>query len=242
MKNKSIIFIFIFIGFVINSSFSSSYKFLQKEIKEENKTKNYNISVVYPQMDGFKDKSIQDDFNKYVSDMVNQWVGDFKKEMKGWTSIADYGSEFDIADTIFMQNDNLVSIRFDGYQMFSGAAHPTTFFFAINYNLKDNNSVSLGDVFTRNYLKTISELCIKELIKQRNEYAPDDKDYSWIKDGAGPKEENYEVFNFLNDSLLITFPVYQVASYAEGPKEVYIAYTDIKKIIDKGGPLGYLTK
>jgi hypothetical protein len=242
MKNNKIILAYWAIFFLINFSFASNYKFVEKEIKEENKSKKYEISVVYPQMDGFRDKSVQDDFNKYVFGLVNESVEGFKKEMKGWVSMGDYPSEFDIVDTIFMQNDNLISIRFDGYQMFSGAAHPTTFFISVNYNLKDNEPVKLSDIFMGKYLNTISGICIKDLIRQKNEYAPDDPDVSWINEGAGPKEENYEVFNIQDNSLLITFPVYLVASYAEGPKEVNIPYTNIKNIIDKNGVLSYVIK
>jgi hypothetical protein len=228
--------------FFVNFSFSSSYKLLPDSIKEENKTKNYTISVEYLKMDGFKDKSTQEDFNQYVSDMVKKSVNDFKKEMIGWVSNIDAQSEFDIGTTIFLQDEKIVSIRFDGYQYYSGAAHPTTFFFSVNYNLADNEPVTFSSLFKGDYLSRISSLCIKDLIRQAKEYAPENTDYTAIKEGAGPRDDNFEVFNLMPDTLHITFPVYQVASYAEGPKEVDIPYKDIMSIIDKKGPVGYLIK
>ena len=239
MKHKIIIFsIFFFIG----TSFSSSYKLVADSIKEENKTKNYTISVEYMKMEGFKDKSTQEDFNKCVYDMVKLSVDDFKKEMIGWVSTVDAPSDFEIGNTIFLQNDKIISLRFDGYQYYSGAAHPTTFFFSVNYNLVDNEQITFPSLFSGNYLSKISGFCIKDLIRQKNEYAPDNNDVTWINEGAGPNDDNFEVFNVTDTVLHITFPVYQVASYAEGPKEVDIPYKNISAIIDKKGPLGFILK
>ena len=235
-------YILISIFLFINTVFSSSYKLVPDSIKEENKSKNYTISVEYMKMDGFNDKSTQDDFNGYVSDLIKKSVNDFKKEMLGWVSNLDAQSEFDIGTTIFLQDERIVSIRFDGYQYFSGTAHPTTFFFSVNYNLADNEPITFSSLFKGDYLSKISGLCIKDLIRQEKEYAPENTDYTAIKDGAGPRDDNFEVFNLMVDTLHITFPVYQVASYAEGPKEVDILYKDIISIIDKKGPLGLLIK
>ena len=227
---------FILFTFFTANSFASNYKLVQKEIKETNKEFNYTISVVYHQMEGYKDYSVQEGFNKYIYDMVNKSVKDFKRDMKGWPAIDTFQSEFDVADTIFFQNDNVISIRFDGYEYYSGSAHPTTFFISANYNLTENEQIQFSDLFTGNYLKTISEYCVQDLIRQKNEYT-DNPDISWIKSGAGPKLDNYEVFNILDSSLLVTFAVYQVASYAEGPKEVNIPYIQLDKVIDNDGPL-----
>lgn len=236
------LYILVSFFFFFHISFSSTYKLVNKEIKEENKTKFYSISAVYPQMEGYKDKSTQDDFNKYVGDMVKQSVNEFKKEMIGWISTEEMPSEIEIGDTVFLQNDNLVSIRFDGYQYYSGAAHPTTFFYSVNYNLEANEPVEFSSLFTGNYLGKISDYCIKDLIRQKNDYAPDNNDVKWIKEGAGPIEDNFEVFNLTETALHITFSVYQVASYAEGPKDVDVPYKEILSVIDKNGPLGSILK
>ncbi len=236
------LYTFSIICFFLHLSYSTTYKLVDKEIKEENKTKNYTISVTYPQMEGFKDKSTQGDFNKYVYVMVKQSADDFKNEMVGWVSNLETPSEFEIGYTNYLQNENLVSLRFDGYQYYSGAAHPTTFFFSVDYNLAENEPIVFSALFKGDYLAKISDYCIQDLIRQKNEYAPDNNDVSWIKEGAGPADDNFEVFNIKDTSLLITFPVYHVASYAEGPKEVEIPFTKIMNIIDKKGPLGYIIK
>lgn len=244
MNHKKIINMKIKIYFLIIAFFStsicySSYKLERKEINETNKDKNYTISVIYHQIDGFRDKSVQENCNKYIYDMVNRPVKDFRRDMKGWLAMDSYPSEFEIRDTIFITNENIISIRFDGYQYYSGSAHPTTFFISANYNLNDDEPIKFSDIFTGNYLNKISDYCIQDLTRQGNAYS-DNPDINWIKAGAAPKEDNFEVFNVLESSILITFPALQVASYAEGPKEVNIPNSELIKFIDKSGPLGYL--
>jgi hypothetical protein len=55
--------------------------------------------------------------------------------------------------------------------------------------------------------------------------------------GAGPLEKNFSVFNITKDGLLITFTTYQVASYADGPQEVFIPYRELKDYLNPEGIL-----
>ena len=68
----------------------------------------------------------------------------------------------------------------------------------------------------------------------------DNPDSTWIKEGAGLNEENFKIFNFTKTNFLILFPVYQVASYAEGPKEVVVNYGKLLPYIRTDGCLGPL--
>ena len=228
------------IDFVVASEFTGN-DLVTKTIKEESKKLKYSINVSYHQLKGYNDKAAEDSFNKYVNDLIKSAVDTFKTDMQDWEAPKGFTSEYEIVDTVFFNFENLISVRFDGYTYYAGAAHPTTFFYSVCYDLKKNSALNLSDMFTGNYLKTISEFCVNDLIRQKNEYT-DNPDVSWIDEGAAPKEENYKVFNFTDNSLLITFPVYQVASYAEGPKEVNIPYTKIMDVIDKKGPLNYVIK
>jgi hypothetical protein len=161
--------------------------------------------------------------------------------MKTWEAPKDFSSEFEIADSVWFRSDDVISIRFDGYEYYAGAAHPLTFFYSAVYDLKNNKPVKLSDMFMGNYLKVISDYCIEDLVKQKNEYS-DNPDISWVQEGASPKDSNYTVFNITENSLLVTFPVYQVASYAEGPKEVYVPFSVLKEVINPQGPLEVFIK
>ena len=214
----------------------TDYNLKLKEIKEENKKLHYTISTSYPVMSDFHNKDVQDKFNAYTFKLVFDAVSSFKNDMKDWEAPKDFTSDFEIADSVWYQSEELISIRFDGYEYYAGAAHPLTFFFCTTYDLKNDKVVTLGDMFTGNYLTKISDLCIKDLVRQKNEYT-DNPEISWIEEGASPKDSNYTVYNVTESSLLITFPVYQVASYAEGPREVDIPFADLKDFIKNDGPL-----
>ncbi|RPI18265.1 MAG: DUF3298/DUF4163 domain-containing protein [Ignavibacteriae bacterium] len=199
---------------------------------------NYVVNVKYPQIKGFTNKETEDNFNKYIKEFVTDHVDTFKNEMISWENPGvDYQSAYEIADTIFYMTNDVISIRLDGYTMFAGAAHPNTFFYSINYDLKNNKVIKLSSLFDGSYMKVISDYCIKELKKQIEEYEQN-PDLRWIKEGAGPKKENYSVFNFTSDKFVVTFPAYQVASYAEGPKEVVIPLSVLADVMKKDGALG----
>jgi len=247
MSNKFYKIIFLLI-LLVNSACanylymeSADYKVDFKVIKEDNKKLKYTINTSYPVISGFHDKNVQDKFNSYAFHIVFDAVNSFKNDMKTWEAPKDFSSEFEIADSVWFRSDEVISIRFDGYEYYAGAAHPLTFFYSAVYDLKNNKPVKLSDMFTGNYLKAISDYCIADLVKQKNEYT-DNPDISWIQDGASPKDSNYTVFNITGNSLLITFPVYQVASYAEGPKEVYVPYSVLQDVIDPKGPLSIFIK
>jgi len=244
MKNRFSILIFCLICFVsYSSSFiaracagGSDYKIAFKQIKEENKKLRYSLSAYYPVLSGFQDKSVMEKFNAYTFQLVFDAVNSFKKDMQDWEGPKDFTSDFEIADSVWYQSVEIISIRFDGYEYYAGAAHPLTFFFSATYDLKSNKVVKLDDLFAGNYLTTISDYCIKDLVRQKDEYTKD-PDISWIQEGAAPKDSNYLIYNLTGNSLLITFPVYQVASYAEGPKEVYIPYSYLNDVIKPESPL-----
>jgi hypothetical protein len=220
----------------------TNFKVSTKKIKDENKKLRYTIDVSYPVMSGFHDKTIQDKFNSSAFQLVFDAVNSFKKDMQDWRSPMDFSSEFDIADTILYQSDDAISVRYDGFEYYAGSAHPLTFFFSLCYDLKNNSVIKLSDMFTGDYLKVISDYCINDLVRQKNEYT-NDPDISWIQEGASPVDSNFAVFNLTDNSLLITFPVYQVAPYAEGPKEVSIPYTVLSEVMKQDGCLSkYKTK
>jgi hypothetical protein len=92
-------------------------------------------------------------------------------------------------------------------------------------------------------MKVISDYAVKDLTEQmREKMSGDDPDTDWIREGAGPKEENYKNWNISPKGLEISFDPYQVASYAAGPHEVTIPLSALTDVIDPNGPLGRLQR
>ncbi len=245
MKKINVFLILLMFSFIVNVSCASEragiqdYKIKQKEIKEKNKNQNYTINVRYPQIEGYKNSDVEKKFNEYLEYIVNKEVNAFKKDMADWEGKPEMESSYEIMDTVYYMSDDLISVRFNGFTYYSASAHPMTFFFSLNYDLKNNSVIEFSDIFTGDYLTQLSILCIENLLKQQAEYI-ENPDSTWLKEGAGPKEENFKIFNFTKTYFLIMFPVYQVASYAEGPKEVVINYGKLLPYIKTDGCLGPL--
>jgi hypothetical protein len=147
----------------------------------------------------------------------------------------DFSSEYEITFTSEFSDNKLISVFFSVYSYFAGAAHPNTSCFSINYDLENNKEAMLRDLLISGWENKISEICLREIIKQKKEMGIEPSE--WLSDGAGPKEENFQVFNIKKDSLVITFPTYQVGAYVEGPSDVSISYSEIKDIINQNNLL-----
>jgi hypothetical protein len=223
---------------------AQSYALEYKSIIDTNKEKNYTIGITYTQIKGLNSPS-EDGYNKLVQTLMNAQADSFRVWMKDWESYnKEMGSFYEIGDTALYIDSKMISTLFYEFYYFSGAAHPNNSNFSVNYDLIKNKEIKLGDLFTGSYLKTLSEICIKEISKTKKEYDPEfnSKNDEWLNSGAGPEEKNFKVFNVTKENFVITFPTYQVASYAEGPQTVEIPYSRLKKIINPEGLLGGFVK
>lgn len=227
---------------IIRHASAGDYKIISDSITLENKTDRYSINITYPLISGFADKETEKDFNKYVKKFAENHADTFKMEMKGWDGPGgDFSSEYELNYSVYYSGNDLISILLHEYSYYAGAAHPNTYFYSINYDLNKNKPLKLSALFSGNYIKVISDLCIADLKKQASEYTTE-LDMPWINEGAGPKKENFAVFNNTDSTFVVTFPAYQVGAYVEGPKEVVIGLSVLKDIIDPDGPYGILVK
>jgi len=223
---------------------AQSYALEYKSIIDTNKEKNYNINISYTQIKGLNTPS-KEGYNNLVKSLMLAQADSFRVWMKDWESYnKEMGSFYEIADTAVYTDSKMISTLFYEFYYFSGAAHPNNSNFSISYDLEKNKEIKLGDLFTGNYLKTLSDICIVEISKNKKEYDPsfNVKNDEWLNSGAGPVEKNFKVFNVTKENFVITFPTYQVASYAEGPQTVEIPYAKLKDIIKPDGLLGGFVK
>lgn len=220
--------------------FKSGLHIVTKEIREEDKKKKYTINAEYPELTG-ADNPGAEKFNQEVKNLVTKETQEFKAgelEMseEDLPVETEAGSYIDIGYDVTLATDDLISVSFGVSTYSRGAAHPNHHTFAVNYDLKSGTSLKLADLFKPNsdYLKIISRYCIDDLKKQagQEEYSAE-----MIDEGAGPNPENYESWNISKKGLAITFDPYQVASYAEGPKNVVVPYAALKDVVKPDGPL-----
>jgi hypothetical protein len=202
-----------------------------KEVLINTATENYEINVRYPEIQGTANAQSQIDANKLIKKTTDEGIQSFKDDVT-----KDATKDFTLKSTLKMSYEVLyltntaVSLKFDIYYYIAGMAHSTDYSSGFNYNLKDNQSMALGDLFNANsdFLSALSTICAENLKVQLTS-----KKYyeeSIVMAGLAPKAENFAEFVFDKTSLTIIFNVYQVAPYAAGTQLVKILYSKLSKI------------
>jgi hypothetical protein len=225
--------------------FTGDAELVSKQIKENNKKLNYEIAAQYPQVTGGNNPNFEK-FNQAARAMVTKEVAGFKKAMVPEEGAepppeGSMGSSLTIGYKVAVAQDDLLSVAFDVYSYYQGAAHPNTSSATINYDLKNGKQLRMSDLFKpgAKFLPAISAYCIAELKKQANEKGLLEDQ---IKEGAGPVAKNYQSWTITKRGLGITFDAYQVGAYAAGPQFVMAPYSSLKDLINPEGPIAQFAK
>lgn len=144
-------------------------------------------------------------------------------------------SDFEVVQS----NSSFISviIHYGGY---SGGAHGYENKVSFAYDLKNKKKIELIDLFAgdANYLQMLSEkskVYFQDLLNQKIKEVfteEDDKnaiqDYvsnytAMIENGTKPIKENFSVFSFSKDKIIIYFGQYQVGPYSDGAQQLEIS-------------------
>jgi len=222
---------------------AAAARFVPKVIKEANKQSRFRIDVVYPQIEG---DARFDKFNKEARAMVTKNVAAFKTSET--SNETDAGSDFpaetqtstlDSDYQIRLAADDLISIEFTESAYSRGAAHPNSYTTVLNYDVRNGKKLALADLFNAksNYVKVISDYCIKDLKQQAKKEKDSMLTDDMIQSGASARAENFNAWTITKQGLWITFDPYQVAAYAAGPQQVLVPYSALKDLIKADGPI-----
>lgn len=217
---------------------NSSISVQSVSINDNNEKKNYEINAQYPQITGLKDAVVQKKINDDIDARMNVEMENFKLSEADTTVEVGMPVGKSTLDVNFARitpapYTNILSFSIAKEYYSLGAAHPGHTYLAFNYDLKTGKRVALKDLFVGEYVKVFSQKSIKELTEKLGDDANDET----IKDGAGPKEENFKLFFPTSVGLKLLFNEYQVASYVNGPQEVVIPYSQLKDVINREGQL-----
>ncbi|MCL4694019.1 MAG: DUF3298 domain-containing protein [Candidatus Hydrogenedentes bacterium] len=162
-----------------------------------------------------------------LNGLVTDWI---HLREKGFVNDAtemiapDFHAEYSIdigADVLYFSRDGFASVLFYVYT-YTGGAHGMTTYAALNVSLRGDaaTAVSLSDLFTPDGLKKLSDACIADLKKQ---------EASGVVDGGVDSLDADALSDFTLSprGITIYFEPYAVASYAEGPFEVTIAFDSL---------------
>ena len=229
--------------------FSGDVEIINKQIKESNKKLMFEIDANYPQITGGSNPNVEK-LNQVLQSVVTRKVTDFRKEMvpkedEEPRPAGSMGSDINVAYSIALAQDDLVSIEFDVGSYYQGAAHPNSYTEVVNYDLKNGKQLKLGDLFKSGskYLQAIANYCIEDLNKQTKAKGPASMlEESSIRSGAAPAPKNYESWMITRNGLGINFDSYQVAPYAAGPQFVMVPYSALKEHVNPDGPLWQFVK
>ena len=226
-------------------AFTGNVELTSKQIKESNKKLMYEVAAQYPQLTGGDNPNFEK-FNQAARVLATKKVADFKKDMAESTDEpkpeGSMSSDIDVSYTVALAQDDLISVGFNVYSYYQGAAHPNSFSEVLNYDLKNGKQLKLSDLFKpgAKYLQTISKYCIDDLKKQMK--ADGEVDNQWVQNGAGPVAKNYQNWTITKKGLGINFDAYQVAAYAAGPQFVTVPYSVLKDLISPDGPIAQFVK
>jgi len=226
--------------------FTAAVRVAPKVIRETNKEARYSLDAEYPQIEG---DARFDKFNAAARAMITKDVAAFKSAETPEASDEEIDlpdetqtSTLDIGYQIRFATDDLISVEFHNGQYSRGAAHGNSFTAVLNYDVKNGKKLALADLFNpkSNYLKLISDYCIKDLKeqskKEKDSMLMDDQ----IQEGASARADNYKAWTITRKGLWIVFDPYQVAAYAAGPQHVLVPYSALKAIVKADGPIGTL--
>lgn len=197
------------------------------------------IEIDQPVLTGMSDPKV-DAFNTAVADLVKTTIDGFKDDVvkteSGATPPPSLPASFiQLTYTLITVNTDLISIHFDAFYYYTGAAHPGSFSIPLNYDLKAGKVLALADLFLPDakYLDVISTYCIKALT---------DAGHLDFPEGADPKPENYRSWTIAENGLRIVFDDSQVAPHAAGPQVCVVPYATLKPIINPSGVLAQFVK
>lgn len=184
----------------------------------------WSISVKYPSIVGLHN------FNAVVVRQVHATAAKFRKEFPGPASeeFSTYGSYLNGVCTARVLRNGIISVLCDYGEYVAGAAHPWEIVTSINYDARSSRVLNLADLFNRgsDYVSRLSELSI-ELLMQRPE-VPDEQS---IRNGAGPVEQNFQVFTLSDDALIVHFQQYQVAPGVVPALAIEIPLTKLQSLL-----------
>ncbi|WP_042461829.1 PdaC/SigV domain-containing protein [Neobacillus dielmonensis] len=191
------------------------------QIRDESIVKeNPIINIVYPQIDGLKDKMAQDKLNAILKEKANN-VDESQMTNEDPNAPSSFYSKYKIT----FQNEHLISFVYDQYFYLSGAAHGMPSRIPILVDLDKGRIVEANELFS-NALQTkqiISELVLRQDVLHTLDAMGEFKQIS---------SDDLKQVYVTKEGLMMYFPPYEYASYAEGTLQYHLAYSDIQNVLN----------
>jgi hypothetical protein len=161
-------------------------------------------------------------------------MASFQKDLKemGPAGDATRKASLDLNYKVVYSAPSLTSIYVSGLADFAGA-HPSTLQRSLLIG-PSGTAIQPSQCFQGEWLKALRDQC-RPILKKRLK----DGDQDWINKGTDATADNYKVLLPQAKQLKVIFVDYQVCSHAEGPQEVLVPYSALRKQINPKGPLAF---
>jgi hypothetical protein len=191
-------------------------------IKEEyifDSLENSDIKIVYPQIEGLD--SDYTDINEMIKstaiETINRYYGDQSDQLA-----------CSITYKISFQEENIVSIIFEGFGSIKTAAHPNHIYYTLNIDLSQSKKIMARDFysFDDEFVIIFLDNAKKQLPEDIFTYVENNKDmlYEYFQDIDGDTSITYSCFT--PDGLCISIPtIYVIGDHAE----VLVPYSELVK-------------
>jgi len=172
-------------------------------------------------------------FDSVYATTINKFAADFLEHFSQESALGNMYAEWarDINYTAKYLNDSLLQLNFELYE-FSGGAHSNTLFETQILNINSKKQLPITDLLNKdNDTLALKKIAIKELHKMK-QIKPSQK----LDDDAGMFINDATFYlsnNFWYDSANVYFFYnnYEVQCYADGPLEIAIPKTKLKRIL-----------
>ncbi len=209
------------------------YRTIDRSIKDH-----YTINAEYPQFSGFKDEAAETSLNTEIAELITKTVGEFKESaLNAYTSSSERFSTLTIRYGVPLITTKVASIEFLISSQLAEESKSTNYEVSINYDLIAKKHIQLSDLFIgEDYLKKLSAIATESLKTKLGTGV----DARWIKEGASPQPDNYQVFLITPGSFVVVFNPNRVAAYAAGQQKVVFRLDQIKEFVNPSGPLAQI--
>lgn len=168
-----------------------------------------NITVKYPQIVSLNDEVRREALNKLIADTALRDIEAIKNE-----DIAEY----EIVYKVTYNTPEVISIRFNGYNYYEGAAHPSQFLYTVTIDVEKAETVTLPALvqISEEFYKALTEgIYTSEGDDMSAEYEAAVKDMflssdpsSWLDELRNADKPGYAVATYLTeDALAVSVPV-----------------------------------
>jgi hypothetical protein len=177
----------------------------------------YTIDLAYPEFADTRFAAL----NEFVADDAHGRADTLAAEWRGNAADARAFSQSETQQRfeVPLVTDHLVTVDFEDFRYDSGAAHGLPSSWSVLFDLERGRPLNADDLFRNDgWVKIAADLAETALRERLG------GGFQGDRDAVHDVVVGIENWSFRKGEAVITFPVYTVASYADGPQKVTVPY------------------